>query len=92
MLELTRRVDQGITIGRDHKLFVRALDTGVATVRLYCSVYDVQAPIVKGRPYIVEIDGERIAIHVIKVERGQVRFGFEAPRSIAINRIERTPK
>lgn len=89
MLELTRHLDQGFKIGTDHKLFVRDVKPQCVTVRLYCSVYDVIAAIKYDHPYTVTIDGHAVKIHCLRIDRGQVRFGFEAPREISINRIER---
>lgn len=93
MLEITRTAGQGIKIGTDHSLFVQEVGTNMAVCRLYCSIYDVLHPIVREKgPLTFYIGDAAIKVHCIRANRGQVRLGFEAPREIFINRVERIPK
>lgn len=92
MLELTRIAGQGVKIGDDHKLFVQEVRAGYVVCRLYCPIYDVLHPITRDKPLEIHVGTTAVRIHCMKAARGQVRLGFEAPRELIINRIEREPK
>lgn len=42
----------------------------------------------KGQRVIIEVDGKKVVVTVILVDRGKVRLGFEADTDVAINREE----
>lgn len=93
MLEITRKVGEKIMLGRETvEMTVVELHSHVAKVRFDWKrekdilVFDLN---VQEQPYDIVVDGERVAIHCHNVSRGEVRFGFDAPRKCKIQRTER---
>ena len=89
MLELTRRIGQSVRIADQYMLTITSLAPGMAVVSLESPELTVAAALSKGKAYELDIGGETVKLHLISVIRGDARLGFQAPRSINIQRMER---
>lgn len=97
MLELKRRPNQVVTIGKRVRLTVISLGQDKVHVQLETPGVTIDAPLAVGRPYTAEVDGYPLRVTVTGIEParggqsglGEAVFGFEAPRELIINRAER---
>lgn len=97
MLELKRRPDQVVRIGRRAKLTVLKLATNKAHVQLEVPGVIIVAPLTVGHTYEAEVDGYplKVTLQAIEPARGgqagvgEAVLGFDAPRELVINRAER---
>lgn len=88
MLELTRRIGQGVRIAHTITLTVVNLAPGTASL-LFEGPLVSTVMMSRGTAYEFEVNGDNVRLHLISVIRGEARLGFEAPRRIDIQRIER---
>lgn len=97
MLELKRRPQQVVKIGKRARLMVLSLTAAKVHVQLEVPGVTIVAPLTVGHTYEAEVDGHSLKVTLLAIAPardgshglGEAVLGFEAPRELAINRAER---
>lgn len=90
MLELKRKVEQQVLIGERVTLTVKKLVDPIVEMQFHSTVGLFYAKVAKGERYGLKVRGQVIFVHVLDIGRGEASLGFDAPREVAIDRIEAT--
>lgn len=89
MLELKRKVQQTVKIGREAVLTIASLDRDSALIELLSPAMHLIHRLNGRHPvFETQIDGYLLRIHLLGVSRGEACLGFEADRTLPINRGE----
>lgn len=89
MLELTRRLSEGVQLGQHTMLTVIKLLPGQIHVQFEQGNSSRVLQLEQHKPVTHTVDGMRVQIELISVIRGIARIGFLAPRRLKIDRTER---
>lgn len=88
MLELKRKVKQGVRIGASLRATLAELLPRNAVFHVNAPGLEFELHLKVGSVTHVLVDGYALEVHMVAIERGEAVLGFEASRNLRIDRAE----